>query len=187
MAMPRNAAREALDLTTKRIIVLFVGNLVRAKGVHELADAIIARGERFLGVFVGDGPLRDYGIGDRDFDCLQYRGARPHHDIARFMSAADVLVLPSRSEGLPTVLVEAGSLGLPVIASSVGGIPGLVGHGRGTLLRDISSVAIGEALDEFERSRSSAKAAAERLREFVLAEHDVDTNAGRLLDVYGLD
>ena len=125
-AMPRFAARTSLDLTTKRIIVLFVGNLIRAKGVHELADAILARGERFLGVFVGDGPEKGYGIGDGDTDCLQYRGARPHAEIARFMSAADVLVLPSHREGLPTVLVEAGSLELPVIASPVGGIPSLI-------------------------------------------------------------
>ena len=41
--------------------------------------------------------------------------------------------------------------------------------------------------DEFERNRSSAEAAAKRLREFVLAEHDVDTNAGRLLELYRLD
>ena len=185
-AMPRLAARVALDLTTERIIVLFVGNLIRAKGVHELADAILARGERYLGIFVGEGPEKGYGIGEHDTDSLQYRGARPHDEIARFMSAADVLVLPSHSEGLPTVLVEAGSLGLPVIASPVGGIPSLLEHGRGTLLRDISPVAIGEALDAFERNRSSADAAAKRLRDFVLAEHDVDTNAGRLLDVYRL-
>jgi teichuronic acid biosynthesis glycosyltransferase TuaC len=187
LAIPRNAAREALYLTTRRIIVLFVGNLVRAKGVRELADAIMARGERFLGVFVGDGPEKGYGIAEHDSESLQYRGARPHDEIARFMSAADVLVLPSHSEGLPTVLVEAGSLGLPVIASPVGGIPDLLEHGRGTLLRGVSSAAIGEALDGFERNRSSAEAAARRLREFVLAEHDVDTNAGRLLDVYRLD
>lgn len=186
LALPRSAALAALDLTAERIIVLFVGNLVRAKGVRELADAIVARGERFLGVFVGDGPERGYGIGEYGTNCLQYRGARPHDQIAKYMAAADVLVLPSRSEGLPTVLVEAGSLGLPVIASAVGGVPGLLEHGRGALLRDISSAAIGEALEEFGRSRSTADAAAERLRDFVLAEHDVDTNAGRLLDIYRL-
>ena len=109
-----------------------------------------ASGEPFLGVFVGDGPERGYGADDpRGSGRLDYRGARPHEEIARYMSAADVLLLPSRSEGLPTVLVEAGSLGLPVIASGVGGIPALLGDDRGTILREVSAAAIGEALAEF--------------------------------------
>jgi teichuronic acid biosynthesis glycosyltransferase TuaC len=104
--------------------------------------------------------------------------------VARYMSAADVLVLPSYHEGLGTVLVEAGSLGLPVIASAVGGIPGLIGSDRGVLLDEVSSAAIGAALNEFEGGRSAANAAAERLRTFVLAKHDVDLNAERLVEIY---
>jgi len=52
------------------------------------------------------------------------------------MSAADVLVLPSLREGLPTVLVEAGSIGLLVVAGAVGGIPDLLADGRGALGHD---------------------------------------------------
>ncbi len=185
LALPRDVARAALDLVDDRIIVLFVGNLLAAKGVRELVDAILPRGDRFLGVLVGDGPERGYGGADgRSAGCLRYRGLQPHDAVARYMSAADVLVLPSYSEGLGSVLVEAGSLGLPVIASAVGGIPGLIGADRGVLLDEVSSGAIGAALDEFERGRSAASAAAARLRAFVLAEHDVDTNAARLLEIY---
>lgn len=187
LAMPRAEARASLGLPGDRIVVLFVGNLLRAKGVRELADAIVALGERFLGVFVGDGPERGYrGTDPRHPACLEYRGARPHEEIARYMSAADVLVLPSHSEGLPTVLVEAGSLGLPVIASAVGGIPALLGGDRGTILRDVSAEAIEDALETFERNRPGAEASAARLREYVLAEHDVDLNTGRLIEHYGL-
>jgi teichuronic acid biosynthesis glycosyltransferase TuaC len=187
LAMPRADARAALGLPDDRIVVLFVGNLLAAKGVRELADAILAKGGGFLGVFVGDGPERGYGGSDpRDPACLEYRGARPHEEIAPYMSAADVLVLPSHSEGLPTVLVEAGSLGLPVIASAVGGIPALLGDDRGTILRDVSAKTIEDALGTFEHNRSEAEAAAARLRDFVHAEHDVDLNAGRLLEHYGL-
>ena len=185
LALPRDVARAALDLVDDRVIVLFVGNLLAAKGVRELVDAILPRGDRFLGVLVGDGPERGYGGAEgRSAGCLRYPGLRPHDDVARYMSAADVLVLPSYHEGLGTVLVEAGSLGLPVIASGVGGIPGLIGADRGVLLDEVSSAAIGAALDQFERGRSAASAAAARLRAFVLAEHDVDTNAGRLLEIY---
>ncbi len=43
--------------------MLFVGHLLRAKGVRELADAILGLGDPFLGVFVGDGPEAGYGTG----------------------------------------------------------------------------------------------------------------------------
>lgn len=187
LALPRDEARVALDLEDGRVIVLFVGNLLAAKGVRELADAIAARGERFLGVFVGDGPLRGYRANARLPDgCLQYRGSQPHGEVAKYMAAADVLVLPSHREGLPTVIVEAGSLGLPVIASAVGGIPDLLTEDRGRILRGLSAQIIGEALDEFARDRPAAREAAARLRELVLREHDVDVNAGRLLGLYGV-
>ncbi len=184
-ALPRSEARAVLDLPSDRIIVLFVGNLLAAKGVRELADALLANGGVFFGVFVGDGPERGYGLDEPNArSSLEYRGATPHDAIARYMSAADVLVLPSHGEGLPSVLVEAGSLGLPVIASAVGGIPALLGDRRGTLLPEVSARAVGEALVGFQGRRSEAEEAASRLREFVLVNHDVDVNAGRLLEVY---
>jgi teichuronic acid biosynthesis glycosyltransferase TuaC len=185
LALPRDEARAKLDLIDDRIVVLFVGNILAAKGVRELVDALLTLDDRFLGVFVGDGPEKGYGSTDpRAARSLLYRGAMPHTEIPRYLSAADVLVLPSHGEGLPTVLVEAGSLGLPVIASAVGGIPGLLGGDRGTILREVSAEAIVEALVAFERDRPAAQAAAGRLRSHVLAEHDVDTNARRLLELY---
>lgn len=184
-AMPRDDARRILDLVEDRIVVLFVGNLVDAKGVRELADAVRPMGDRFVAVYVGDGPLAGYGRDDAGGErSLIYRGAVAHEQVARYMSAADVLVLPSRREGLPTVLVEAGSIGLPVIASSVGGIPGLIGDGRGTIMPDPSVASIGKALAAFEGDRAGARDMAHRLRDYVLAEHDADTNAARLAELY---
>ena len=184
-AVPRQEARRILGLPEDRVVVLFVGNLLRSKGVRELADAINDLGDPFLGIFVGDGPEAGYGYGDPgEVERLQYRGERPHEDVLRHMSAADVLVLPSYSEGLPTVLVEAGSLRLPVIASAVGGIPELLGRDRGTVMPDSSAEGIAASLRAFVAGRCDAEAAARRLQKHVIEAYDVDVNAARLLECY---
>lgn len=184
-AVPRSEARRSLGLPDDRIVVLFVGNLLRSKGVRELADAILDLGDPFLGVFVGRGPEAGYGQGDMGRKPrLTYTGERPREDVVRYMSGADVLVLPSYREGLPTVLVEAGSLGLPVIASAVGGIPELLASDRGTILSHLSAEAIASALVTFVSGREQAQAAARRLQQHVIEAYDVDTNAARLLACY---
>jgi teichuronic acid biosynthesis glycosyltransferase TuaC len=185
MALPRAEARQRLGLADDRVVVLFVGNLKRTKGIRELADAVLGLGDPFLGVFVGGGAEAGYGSRDpRAEGRLSYVGARPHEDVVRYLSAADVLVLPSYLEGLPTVIVEAGSLGVPVIASDVGGIPELLGHDRGTILPDVSAGSIATALTRFVADRDGAAAAAKRLGDLVVDAYDVDRNAARLVDYY---
>ena len=184
-SMPREEARRLLGLPNDQVIVLFVGYLLRQKGVRELAAAILDLGDPFMGVFVGAGPEAGFGSTDRRAQGrLRYQGARSHEDVVHHMSAADVLVLPSYGEGLPTVIVEAGSLGLPVIASAIGGIPELLGEDRGTILADVSERAVATALSAFVEGRVRAEAAAGRLREHVRAHYDVDANAALLLAHY---
>ena len=185
LAMPRADARSVLGLPDDRTVVLFVGNMLPAKGVRELAEAIAGLGAPFVGVFVGSGPLQGYGLEvPSTSGHLDYRGAQPHAEVARYLSAADVLVLPSYREGLPTVIVEAGSLGVPVIASAAGGIPELLGEDRGTILPEVSSTAIATALTAFSSHRAEAEAAAGRLHEHVLSAYDVEANATRLIEYY---
>lgn len=183
--LPKAEARRLLGLPQDRLIVLFVGFLLQTKGVREVADAILNLGDPFLGVFVGKGPLAGYGVADGAAGPhLDYRGEQAHEDVIRFLCAADVLVLASHREGLPTVLVEAGSVGTPVIASPVGGIPELLADGRGTIMPEGSAHAIADALRGFLVDRARAAEAAERLHRHVLEEYDVDRNALKLLAIY---
>ena len=184
-SLPRDDARQSIGLPEDRIVVLFVGYLTREKGVRELASAILDLGDPFVGVFVGEGPELGFGSDDlRAQGRLVFPGAMAHGDVIRYMSAADVLLLPSYGEGLPTVLVEAGSVGLPVIASAVGGIPELLGQDRGVLLPEVSASAITSALTDFRGRRAEATLDAARLREHVREAYDVNTNARRLLEHY---
>ena len=182
-SMSRTDARRRLGLPDDRVIVLFVGYLLQTKGVREFASAVAGLGEPYLGVLVGDGPERGYAADDAP-GRLMYVGGRSHEEVIRYMSAADVFVLPSYGEGLPTVLVEAGSVSLPIIASRVGGIPELLDEGRGTLLPEISASAVASCLASFRSNPQAAAVAAAALRDHVRARYDVDTNAGELLALY---
>ncbi|MFC1525517.1 glycosyltransferase [Candidatus Latescibacterota bacterium] len=135
----RLAARRSLGLPEGAFLALFVGLLVPVKGVDLLVDAF-RRGlpEDARCVLVGDGSLElqlrhmanERGIGER----IVFAGRRPSGEIPAWMQAADVLVLPSLSEGRPNVVLEAQSCGIPVIATRVGGTPELISEGETGIL-----------------------------------------------------
>lgn len=149
----RDEARHRLGLSGGKDLLLFVGNLVQVKGLDVLLAACddLARAEvPFRIHLVGDGPLRSWvereaqrlSLGDRVF----LAGARPHDEIADWFRAADLLVLPSRSEGVPSVLLEAASCGLPFVATRVGGIPEIAHLGTGRLVRSGDADALAAAI-----------------------------------------
>lgn len=133
----QQAARERLGLAEDGPLALFVGRLVPGKGLEMCLKALAALPQARL-LVVGDGPLRSglaaqarsLGLGER----VIWAGPRPHGEIPRYLAAADVLVLPSMSEGEPNVILEALSCGRPVVASRVGNIAGMVEQGREGLL-----------------------------------------------------
>jgi colanic acid/amylovoran biosynthesis glycosyltransferase len=121
--------------------ILTVGRLVPVKGHGVLLEAIARLAESGAAVtatIVGDGPrrasmeqlARQLGIADR----VSFAGRVGQDDIGRYYEDADVFCLPSFSEGLPVVLLEAIGFGLPVVASRIAGIPELIEHGRSGLL-----------------------------------------------------
>ena len=71
----------------------------------------------------------------------------PHQDIPQYMAECDVFVLPSRAEGLPIVLIEAGAAALPVVATEVGGIPEIITNGSsGILVQPNNATSLANAL-----------------------------------------
>jgi glycosyltransferase involved in cell wall biosynthesis len=121
-----------LDQTLERIgerkIVLFVGNLVSVKGPDIMLDAFASVVGHLSSVLLvlGDGPMmrfleeraRELGVADSVF----LLGSRSHQEVALWMNVADCLCLPSRSEGMPNVVLEALASGLPVVATDVGAV-----------------------------------------------------------------
>ncbi|MBI4798998.1 MAG: glycosyltransferase [Desulfarculus sp.] len=126
------AARRELGLPLAGPLLTYVGWLVPVKGPEVALKALAVTPGAHLAV-VGDGPLRpalmalarELGIAGR----VIWAGSQPHARVARYLAASDALVLPSLSEGEPNAVLEALSCGRPVVASAVGGVPGLVAEG----------------------------------------------------------
>jgi teichuronic acid biosynthesis glycosyltransferase TuaC len=179
----RHEARNELGIPPEQTVVVLVATLVPAKGIRPFVDAVIGLGRPFLALIVGEGSELGYRAADGS-DVIRYTGAIPNDLIPRYLAAADMLILPSETEGLPTVLVEAGAAGVPTIASAVGGIPELLGSDRGFLLGTVSAETIASALTTVARDRDGATARADRLRRFVLEHYDATQNGVRLASLY---
>lgn len=145
----RAAARRALGIAEDAELVLYVGRLVPEKGLRELWAAIrqlAAQRPKLQLALVGGGPMRGeldaLAAGASD---VRLAGPLPPQAVAQWMVAANVVTLPSYSEGHPNVLVEALACGRPVVASEVGGIPEVVDAANGVLVRprDVADLARG--------------------------------------------
>jgi glycosyltransferase involved in cell wall biosynthesis len=96
-----------------------------------------------------------------------------------------VLVVPSRSEGSPNVVVEAMAAGVPVVATAVGGVPEIVTDGvNGTLVRPEDPAALAHAILDCLADRSSARVRAARARDGVLAQHALAAVTGAWVSLY---
>lgn len=105
-------------------LVLYVGRFDQEKGVDRLIEAWRQARPAARLWLVGDGPQRATLEASAQADPFCRETVRfwgPRQDVATFLTAADLFVLPSRSEGMSVALMEAMAAGLPVVATAVGG------------------------------------------------------------------
>ena len=194
---PRQGARAALahlDLGDGPML-LFVGRIQPLKGLDVAVRTLSALEDpRAVLVVVGGASGRDgrreveridklaasLGVADR----IRFTDPQPHHLLSTYYRAADVVLVPSRSESFGLVALEAAACGTPVVAAAVGGLRTLVEHGRTGFLvegRDPEAFAAyaEQILTNPALGRELADAAAGRARNFTWS-----TAAARLRRIY---
>ena len=142
-------ARRAVDLPAGVPVLLFVGRIQPLKSldvaVEALAEVLVHRPDAVLVVIGGasglEGGAEVARIQERAavlgvLDHLRFVPPQPHHMLSTWYRAADVVVVPSRSESFGLVALEAAACGVPVVAANVGGLRTLVEHGRTGYLVD---------------------------------------------------
>lgn len=156
-----------------------VGRLHPAKGHADLLCALAqlsAEGIEMRSLLVGSGELHDEIAADVERRGLQSQviltGQRA--DIPRLLAALDVLVMPSRWEGLPMTLLEAMALGKPIVATGVGGIPDVITDGQEGLLTPAGDIeALTNALRRMVTDAGLRQRCGERARETLFSRYDV--------------
>lgn len=183
--------RAELGLKEEDFFVLWVGRLVKPvkmKGTKYLIEAVkelIPLYKNLKLVLVGDGN----GRGENEEWAKSIRNNAVftgyRSDVYRFMSAADVFVLPSLCEGCPNVVLEASACGRPVIASRVGAVPDLIEDGKtGIIVSPKSVVEIRQALTQLIEDPHLRLEMGERARERMEKEFTIDAICQKLEGFY---
>ena len=127
----RECRRAELNLPAEGPIVIFTGRLVPEKRVNQLLDvwpAVRAEHPAATLLILGTGP-QESALKQQAGEGVLFCGRVDN--VAPYLQAGDLYVLPSATEGLSNALLEALAVGLPVIATNVGGAPDVVEHGHG--------------------------------------------------------
>jgi L-malate glycosyltransferase len=186
----REAVREALGLGDGPVCVT-VANLLPVKN-HRVLVKALARvrdsGAPLTALFVGQGSEReavetlaaDRALGP---DRLRILGFRT--DIPDLLGASDIFVLASQNEGLPLAILEAMSAGLPIVATSVGGIPEVVRDGvHGLLVPPGDPAALADALLALTTDEALRKRLGEQARARARDDYSFDTMTDKYHDLY---
>lgn len=172
--MDKKACREQLGLPQDAFIVTYTGAFTVNKGADRLNEAL-KECQNTYALFMGQGPI------EPDFDNILWKGRVPNSDVAKYLNAADVFVLPTKGEGCCNAIVEALACGLPVISSDLPFNDDILSE-ENSLRIDVESVKqIRDAIEKIrndEELRNRLTAGAQKS-----AEHlSIETRARRILE-----
>lgn len=192
----RRGAQRALGLKADgRPVLLFVGRIQPLKGVDVAIATLAELAQRDAELVIVGGPsgpegdteaakahllAEELGVDDR----IHWVEPQPHYRLGSYYRAADVCVVPSRSESFGLVALEAAACGIPVVAAAVGGLRTLVEHGRTGYLvesRDpaVFAARVDDVLCDPARAAAMGEAAVAHARGFTWS-----TTAARLRRLY---
>lgn len=171
-------------------VILFIGRLVSVKRIHILIAVIkklVQRGYKVRALIVGDGPLRSQleSLASPLRDNIAFTGPLFGKEKYECYSAADLFMLPSQSEGLPTVLLESSAMGLPAVATNVNGIPDIIVHNEtGFLVNKYDLKSFEKYTETLIENEDLTKRMGEKAREHVKDNFSWNNIAKKYKEVY---
>ena len=171
---------------------VFVGRVVRDKGINELVDAFVKLNKQY-----SDTRLLLVGRDEPELDPLSaetqnmiythkaIEAVGEQDDVRPWFAASDALVFPSYREGFPNVVIEAGAMGLPSIVSNINGCNEIIVEGEnGVIIPSHDKDALYEAMLGFYEDRSALDKMASNAREMIASRFDCHIVRKALYDFY---
>jgi len=193
---PQNEFRKTIGIPDDHLVIGMVAALTAEKGyptILKAAAEVLRNHDRVTFCALGDGSGRDalfrqaeaLGLGDK----FRFMGFR--EDVGAFFHIFDVFVLASHMEGLGTSILDAHSVGLPVLASRVGGIPEIIEDGENGLLADAGNAQgfadkLSHLIDDSDLREKLGRNALESVKRFSIKE-TVEKNIALYHDILHLD
>jgi len=191
-ALEKDEARTILNLDQNKKVILFVGNVIKAKGVLELVEAFqVVKETHPMSALYIIGSLRDeYFLEELQSliqsksgsDDIHFMNQQSQIALSNWMAAADVLALPSHHEGFGLVALEAMAAGTKVVGTDVGGLSYLLGGGAGILVEPQNPMSLAEGLND--ALAADCAAIDELVVRARVTTHSFDTVLQNLLKIY---
>lgn len=184
--------RQEYGIADDEILILFIGHLEPFKGVFELINAfneVSKLHSKTKLMLVGEGQQKQEVHKEISRfhldDSVIFTGKVSPETIEKYYQMADIFTLPSYTEGLPLVVIEAMACGLPVVVSTVGGIPELIEDNvNGYLIPPKNYEKLSEKLSSLVADRKLRKKFGEKALKTVDDEFNINKKVEKLKDIY---
>ena len=199
----KQVLRDKYQLPPDATILLFIGSLIKRKGVDILLESFFQAIEQCPDLFLlmvgpktkGENPSLDEGFVNhlqqqinrkRLENRVHLAGLiKDRHNIAGLYRAADIFVFPSRNEGLPNVVLEAMASGLPVIVSNLPGLQPVISHQENSIMVSIGDVeGFCKAISTLKENPAAAAKLGQNARAYVCQHHSFAQWQSDLTKIY---
>jgi len=165
-----SSSQRDLNLPFKKEFI-FIGHIIKEKGIDELMEASKELDEGYKIKLYGSLKYGDYTKESfKPYPNIEYCGVLEHSEVYTKLCQSDVLILPSYKEGYPGVVIEAFSVGLPLIVSSISSILEMVDDSCAKTVNPKDSQALADAIKYFNEQnyKNFAKASREKFKDYEL-------------------
>ncbi len=186
--------REKWGLTRKHFVFIFVGRLVKDKGINEMVEAfqeVHKTHDKARLLLVGDYEQDLDPLSPKTLEAIEHNMAIVavgfQYDVRPFFAIANALVFPSYREGFPNVVMQAGAMNLPCIVSDINGCNEIILEGvNGTIIPVKNTAAIVEKMNCFVEKTAYHKLLQSNARKMIITRYDQHVVWEAILDEYHL-